>query len=294
MSQEPTGKAEQSMEQEDLAQRMSVALGLSISDARALIKYSISLHAKPPGDETLDVGATRSGGWPDLPASFTWPRNGDRPLAHCIQINLADLPPTTGLPLPETGLLSFFYDPEDLLGGEWPVGINNCRVAWFPDVDALTRHAFPDDLDADYRWDPIGFDLEVILSVPAPEALDYQGIRYDRDEEPNYFEIREALDVSYSDHRIGGWWSHGQNDPRVDAEAASRASSETEYYDIAKKIAGHPETFSDWHLLFQLQSIETLDGRYISIGDGDHACFMMRYEDLLAREFSRARAFWVF
>ncbi len=60
------------------------------------------------------IGQSKLGGRPDLPDQFAWPADKGRPLQNfLLQINFAD----TALfdetnPLPESGLLSFFYDLE--------------------------------------------------------------------------------------------------------------------------------------------------------------------------------------
>lgn len=60
------------------------------------------------------LGASRLGGWPDLPADVSWPQWQERPMAFLAQINLAEMhaiEPDLGLP--KTGVLSFFLGCTD-------------------------------------------------------------------------------------------------------------------------------------------------------------------------------------
>src|SRR5437773_119943 len=68
--------------------------------------------------ETMPVGRSRIGGWPDLPATIEWPCWRDKPLAFLAQINLAELTSFECCKvLPKSGHLWFFYDSEQSTWG---------------------------------------------------------------------------------------------------------------------------------------------------------------------------------
>ncbi len=63
----------------------------------------------PPHAKTPPLGASRFGGWPDLPVGTDWPRWQGRPMAFLAQIELAHAHAMQpGLRLPGQGLLLFF------------------------------------------------------------------------------------------------------------------------------------------------------------------------------------------
>src|SRR5438477_1753892 len=76
-----------------------------------LARSSLRLRSELVEESSLGIGETKLGGCPDLPPSFEWPSYRDRPQSLIAQINLAEVHPydVEGL-LPESGLLSFFYD----------------------------------------------------------------------------------------------------------------------------------------------------------------------------------------
>jgi uncharacterized protein YwqG len=80
----------------------------------------VKTHAHPY--ETMALGRSHIGGWPDLPATIEWPRWRDKPLAFLAQINLADLTSFECCRvLPQSGHLWFFYDSEQSTWGFDPL-----------------------------------------------------------------------------------------------------------------------------------------------------------------------------
>ena len=77
--------------------------------------------AMPDAPGAPALGASRMGGWPDLPAGQAWPQWQDRPMAFVGQINLRDAHAAQpGLRVPPDGLLLIFigcsddvYDTDD-------------------------------------------------------------------------------------------------------------------------------------------------------------------------------------
>jgi hypothetical protein len=66
-------------------------------------------------DASLQLGATKLGGRPDVPVGFRWPAGDNQPMSFLAQVNLADVAPfDRDRLLPPSGLLSFFYRwPDD-------------------------------------------------------------------------------------------------------------------------------------------------------------------------------------
>lgn len=79
---------------------------------RRLHSPAVSIEAVPLGRtgwKTAKVGASRFGGWPDLPAGVAWPTWQGRPMAFLAQVDLAQVAAAEPeVRLPARGLLSFF------------------------------------------------------------------------------------------------------------------------------------------------------------------------------------------
>lgn len=75
---------------------------------KGLSKQGFRLRCE--SDTLIPTGATKLGGWPDLPAGLACPRGDDgRPLTSVAQLKLSEL----GAPeLPAAGMLYFFYDAD--------------------------------------------------------------------------------------------------------------------------------------------------------------------------------------
>lgn len=95
------------------------------------------------------------GGNPFLPADFQWPRytrDDNLPLAFLGQLNLADIASLDSENLlPQQGILSFFYEMDNMEWGYSPEMRDCFRVFYFSEPALLVSAAFPQDLDEDYR-----------------------------------------------------------------------------------------------------------------------------------------------
>lgn len=107
-------------------------LGLASFEAQilALAETSVDIVREAIGDDTaIPVGASKLGGHPDLPAHFAWPYWGEKPLTFIAQFNLSDITqvllPNDETFLPKHGMLSFFYEADDV-----PMGTYQDRGGW--------------------------------------------------------------------------------------------------------------------------------------------------------------------
>ena len=94
----------------ELIRKAAVAndLGEYAEQLQQLARPSVILATSIRDESQIPIGATRIGGWPDVPESFAWPFWERIPLTFLGQINLAEMTPFQ-LGLPEKGLLSFFF-----------------------------------------------------------------------------------------------------------------------------------------------------------------------------------------
>ena len=264
---------------------------------------------RKPG-EALPEGSTKIGGKPTVPQDFEWPYfegtlynekvPKSRPLSFLAQINLKDI---AGLPqenpLPESGILSFFYELETMQWGFDPKDAGCARVFYFPEETALSPAAFPDDL-ADYAILP---ELEMTFreQVSLPGCWDVHEIAAPFEDEDDddycdtYVECCEALGCQRkgSDDRTKLFgYPDAQQDPDMGREcetvtrgfrqgcpADSQKITDADRADIAEKA-------KDWTLLFQMGTIE--DGDYeLMFGDCGYIYFWIRKEDLVECRFDK-------
>lgn len=277
-----------------------------------------------PGESRRDlpVGTSKLLGLPDVPPSFVWPRfegedpnhvRADRPLRFLCQIDLSVLA-SLGVddPLPDTGILSFFYDTGSMRGGVDPADEGCSRVYWFPDRDELSPRVPPEDLpDLGFRG---ALPLEFVPHDSYPAYDDFCEYPEENEILPTippgtlwevYADAVSAL--GYGDdgdlrHKLLGWPDTEGEAMPYQCEAVSRGiymgdGSGMDRLTREERI-GIAETGRDeWISLLQLDSIE--DGNTALIWeDPDSAdelkpewipCgrlwFFIRKADLAARRF---------
>ena len=119
----------------------------------------LCINTSPADDADLSIGASKLGGLPDLPPSIAWPRWGDNSLSFLAQINLADIvAKMNNTDLPQSGLLSFFYVPDQSAWGFDPAQKDAWRVFLHEDISNLTRcRLAPDLADRDANSEQGGF-----------------------------------------------------------------------------------------------------------------------------------------
>jgi uncharacterized protein (TIGR02996 family) len=127
---------------------------LDLEDVREevlrLAKPIVSIETEVADDDQIPVGASRFGGYPDLPNDVEWPACAHGPLGFLGQINLADLNLTqVGHTLPRNGLLSIFAYQDYETGyqpGTGPPVPNDTRIIWSSNEKSLATRAAPPNL----------------------------------------------------------------------------------------------------------------------------------------------------
>jgi uncharacterized protein YwqG len=229
--------------------------------------------------EALPLGASRFGGIPDLPAGAGWPARDDVPMEFVAQLRLADVAPhdQSGL-LPASGSLLFFYN------SQW--------TTFDQDEDhaccAVIFHDGPDS--ALVRTPPPRVEFQDEFS-PAPRlAPRVHGLA------ALSFEPVEAVPGGAGpwigeDSPLHDLWPDLQADfgPRLcpTTDGPSRQNHLLGYIDGEDYVGAHANGCDD-QLLLQLDSDSSADFQW---GDCDRLYFVLRREELLARDFSRARVY---
>lgn len=271
----------------------------------ALLRPQIKLIPKGPFEEDeTPPWASKLGGFPDLPVGAAWPLHGSLepggptkferntnwevgPLEFLAQINLAEVARAgSGLPLPEDGLLLFFYDAREQPWGSnlsdalgWrviyvPAGVETKRQLSATPEDVSTRplefaasEVLPD-------WFSIGDHLDEESAAVWPE-LDGLEELFDEHSGDNHGE----------DHAFGGWPHVIQHAMELECEMAAQGLKEGRsdpYEDPRMPVIR--ENAPQWRLLLQLDSDDMLDWMW---GDMGMVYFWCREEDIAARRFDR-------
>ena len=248
--------------------------------------------------ENVSATGSKTGGRPAVPDGFVWPEYEgvtlgeteavSRPLAFLCQINMKNVAPLDekGL-LPESGILSFFYELETMTWGFDPKDKGSARVYYFPDETVLTAAELPDGLEEYSRLPELAMTFEKHISIPDISSFD------DDTDWDDYNECAEEIGCGCDDYgdrtKLLGYPDVIQNPMEEECEAVSRgvymgdgksykALSESEKADIAEKA-------KDWIMLFEMGTVE--DGDYeLMFGDGGHIYFWIRKDDLRERNFN--------
>ena len=219
-----------------------------------LRQLSIRLRVESAEGDAVEVGASRLGGRPDLPADIAWPTRGGVPLDFLAQIRLADLSSSaTGGRLPQNGWLWFFFDKN-----EWePCDPSAWRVMYCEDPGARleTRLSGQPRRQEVARGLPVRFSREWTL----PDACDLArsalcGRRS--------VVTKQLADGTKKDECI----SPGPLSPRL-LEAYQTLEEELGKEDGAKhRMLGYPDELQEMHFLLAL---EGADRRWVCLGYDD-------------------------
>lgn len=279
---------------------------------RGMIRSGIKLTIDGPAPK--GVGRTRFGGKPDVPPDFVWPyfETGTfddpevkpRPLSFLAQFDCSELKTLdTDHLLPETGLLSFFYELGSMAGGFDPKDQYCVKVCWFPDTTALAPSDFPAALEKEYQLPAVGIALKQQLELPCWEDFAEQpGLDLEQLGEKPWQRYRElarkaaeewgaCFESSNGDYsRLLGWPDTIQGSVPIECELTRQGiymggdrPIPREALEAAKRTA-----VNDWLLLFQLDSTENRDsGLDLMFGDCGSIYYYIRREDLAARRFDR-------
>ncbi len=247
-----------------------------------ITRPSIRVHSVPVEDATLQVGASKIGGLPDLIPGIAWPEWQGVPQSFVGQIRLADVHAYDGESvLPSAGLLTFFYNAkQDTYGVAGDAG--SWHVFFTEDTSNLKRTPTPSKLPAEsqFKASSLTFDSQLTLSpqpqleVPGLPWTDADQQRYD----PIYAQFTtDATDKTPRDQMLGHPLTL-QDDMRVQCETASQGIADsTNDPELARKALR-------WQLLFQIDSDERIRMQWASAG---LLYYWITQEDLQARKFDR-------
>lgn len=228
-------------------------------------------------------GLSHYGGRPAVPKEFVWPRHRERPLDFVLQVDLSELAGfRTGLDLPTTGTLLFFYDCERQPWGFDPADAGGARVVLVPEGEAsdavATKGPSPFPLTP--------FRFRQIETVPNPWSYLVDELRPTADERHELDRLQEWK--SHSGAQIGGHpdpIQGGRMEFECDLASSGTGVSREEFESVPE--IEQIRRAKQWRLLLQVPSDEDLGMMW---GDAGMIYFWIREADLAKRDFSRV---WV-
>lgn len=136
-----------------------------------LPRQAINLLSERATDEELSAGASKLGGFPDLPPGFQWPYWQGKPQSFIAQINLSELPRIEQRDLlPDRGLMLFFYDSERLISGIYQSEKDGFAVFHITDpVLKILPNELPEDLEQISIYDAAKLDFTLGMTEPGWE-----------------------------------------------------------------------------------------------------------------------------
>ncbi|MCG8367819.1 MAG: DUF1963 domain-containing protein [Pseudanabaenales cyanobacterium] len=252
-----------------------------------------AIHISKLYTDVSEIGISRIGGSPDVPANFKYPYWKDEPLGFLAQINCSDLTNyDTDNVLPHHGMLYFFYNIVEQPWGYDPEDRGCSAVIYIPVPETLNRSRLPLGFKAEkVCLKAFRISFKIVPSLPNPNAstpFDFEGEGFDKADIRNYFNLLEDLEQQYAprpSHQLLGHADTLQNDMQKQCQLVSHgfylgggisAGSHNPYKRVLEAGA------SEWRLLCQFDSDIDAEAQW---GDMGLLFFWIRKSALRERQF---------
>lgn len=227
-------------------------------DIDLLSRPSIRLYASPVDESALQVGESKLGGVPDLPAGVSWPEWKGLPQSFIAQIRLDEAQPyDVNHLLPPRGMLWFFYDAQQETFGDDPADRGGWRI-FFKDSDPgqLQRTPAPAKLPATSRFHPCSVRFASEITLTQQPQLEIPGLDWTEAEQKQYDGLLstfpDAADHASIHHRLLGYPDTLQDDMRLQCQLLSHGVTD----ESDPRAAALSKSAMDWLLLLQIDSDE--------------------------------------
>ncbi|MBC8162153.1 MAG: DUF1963 domain-containing protein [Roseiflexaceae bacterium] len=230
-----------------------------------------------------EIGQSRIGGTPDLPASLAWPQYTTALkgyYAFLLQINLAELPQFAANPLPTQGMLYLFTNDE---------GSAADQLRFYDGGEPLQPAALPAGAQTYVDWidDLLPYRLEFALAPDLPRwaTNDYSELT----EQLGTEEKLDDLGCALSQGSIGKLLGHVAgigHDPRQDAYVVKDVNPAW-LYDYEQRGKLDMANAQRWVNLIMLDTIREVD---LMFGDAGYLHVLIDRDDLARHDFSRLYA----
>lgn len=252
---------------------------------KELLRPALELRPAEPG--TTAVG--RLGGEAVLPADMPWPVwEGHGPLTLVAFFDCALLP-RTDLPLPEAGILQFFFFDGQVDGGETivngglPETRGGSRVIFLPEATNAESRVHPEGIRA---YEPTAVDAVLTYSAPDEQSpVLVSAFSGDEDAaealaDEDFVEAIAPWDKP--EHQIGGYPAEVQGPPEEEIVNGLRP-------DLVPETLPYKEEAAAWRLLLQVGDVDETEMLW---GDTGQLYWMVRPADLAAADFAATAFTW--
>jgi uncharacterized protein YwqG len=241
-------------------------------------------------EEDVPLGSSKVGGCPHLPSEMVWPTWKELPLAFVAQINLADLSEYEFMgALPSSGILYYFYHPEQETWGFDPADIGSWRVIFSQAGESSLVQCEPLTTLPDYAQFPVcEVSFRQTLSFPPCESMAIDALRLDDEEVDAYFRILEVLNEGTDSgtlHQLLGHPDVIQGDMQLECQLVSHGlycGDTSGYRDPRRREL--ERGVQSWRLLLQLDSDDEANMMW---GDCGRLYFWIHEDALAARDFDK-------
>lgn len=260
---------------------------------KSFAKNAIRISLEQRNDSDIEIGASKFGGCPDLPADQEWFREemAGIPMSFVCQINFAQVKPyDLHGKLPDRGMLYLFYD-YSMDGMPWgfdPKDVSGRKVFFYDgDMGHLERKDVPADLVEEngclFRAAKLGF--ENTIELPELESSPGAPVVLSEDEEERYWDFLEESEEA-AINKLLGYSNNIQGPMELECELVSHGlyCGDGSGFDIGR-ARGLDQHAARWNLLLQIDSNEELNMMW---GDCGRLYLWMTEEDLAARAFENA------
>lgn len=252
---------------------------------KELLRTALELQPAEPGDTVVG----RLGGEAVLPADMLWPAwEGHGPLTLIASLDCALLP-KIDLPLPEAGILQFFFfdgqvdGGTTLVNGGLPETRDGSRVVFVPEGTHAEPRPHPEGIVA---YEPTAIKAEPTCSAPdeqSPVLVSHFGGDEDAAAALADEDFIEAIAPwDKPEHQIGGYAAEVQGPPEEEIVNGLRP-------DLEPGTLPHKAEASAWQLLLQVGDVDETEMLW---GDTGQLYWMVRPADLAAARFSETAFTW--
>lgn len=261
------------------------ALSSRSSDVVALVRPAIHVISNHVSVATLELGASRVGGVPDLPVGAGWPLWNGEPQSFVAQINLNDI---RGLPaaqeLPDGGHLTFFYSARQDTWGFDPKDGASWQVTYTPRDTPLSRTEPPAPVADGGSFQACSITFRAATTIPPWESKPAERLRLTEAESDAYFDLLELIHGG-ENHQLLGHPDQVQGDMTAECQLVTHGLFAGDSSGWNDPRAGALKAQSEqWRLLFQVASD---DEAQMMWGDSGYLYFWIRDSDLASGTFDR-------
>lgn len=191
-----------------------------------MIKPSIRLITERESEKKLEIGQTKLGGQPDLPANIEWPCWKEYPMSFIAQINLQEMPniQTDNDIHPTKGIIYFFYtaNPEAMYEeADFDNNPETSKVLFYDgDIKNLVRTLPPKELSEELQFSSARVIPKLEWTVPSSDSFEvHELLRLSGNDEEKYWRVflenfsNKYIEGHTSEFHVGMNRLYGYHDP---------------------------------------------------------------------------------